>query len=241
MSSVQLPEQIVGKWIFLRRLQNRSDTTCLMRNSFSFQPESGSEAVLFITANTGYQVFINGRLAGAGPRPHQCPGTSYIDLLEIGYLLEPGNNVIAVRVTCDPDPVRGDPSRVPGLWCQIQCGARTVAATDGDWRIFSGEGFSAPRPRVGEGRRQACFTDFRRIPADWDQLTCRNIDEWEAPDLLTPPGAPGAKLELHPVPPGSISPNRMEFAAAGNGFVSRYPGCSTFTFSEPLRFFICSR
>lgn len=234
MSSVQLPEQIVGKWIFLRRLQNRSDTTCLMRSNFNCQPESGSEAVLFITANTGYQVFINGRLAGAGPRAHQCPGTSYIDLLEIGYLLEPGNNVIVVRVTCDADPVRGDSSRVPGLWCQIQCGARTVAATGGDWRIFCSEAFSAPRARVGQGRRRSCFTDFRRIPADWDQLSCRNIGEWEVPDLLTPPGAPGAKLELHPVPPGAISPNHMDFTAAKSGFISRYPGCSAFTFPADM-------
>ena len=233
MSSVQLPEQIAGKWIFLRRVLRQNDTTLLLRSNFNFSPEYGSETSLLIAANSSYQVFINGRLAGAGPRVHQCPGTSYIDVHDISYLLEPGNNVIAVRLFCDVDRKRGDFSRTPGLWCQIQNGPRTVLCSDEKWKIFHAEGFSAPRAAVAAGRRLSCFADFRRIPADWNALSCAGIGAWESPDMLVAPGSPGAKLELHPVSPASISPNRMEFSVVRTGLVDRYPFCTGFSFSGP--------
>ena len=72
MSKVQLPEQISGKWIFLRRFVGMGDVTLLMRRNFDFVPESGAETLLFISGNSSYQVFVNGRLAGVGPRGHQC-------------------------------------------------------------------------------------------------------------------------------------------------------------------------
>jgi len=74
MHITQFPERFSGRWIFLERLSNKPSANILMRRELFLQAESGREYSLFITANSFYQLFINGSLIGAGPGSTKAPG-----------------------------------------------------------------------------------------------------------------------------------------------------------------------
>lgn len=232
MSKVEFPEQILGKWIYLKRLQNRNDVTLLLRRSFYFSPESGSETALFISANSFYQVFVNGRFAGAGPRGHQNSGTSYIDFHEIGYYMEPGNNVIAVKVAYNVDPEYGDLEAMPGMWCQIQCGNKTLLCSDESWEVLETGTFSGKMAKVARNGRSGGFLDLRKIPEHWNGLADDEDIAWEHPDWLETPGTPETFMELHPVPAASVGADAMVFSEICSGYVRKYPCFSSVVFPE---------
>jgi hypothetical protein len=137
MDVIQFPERFSGQWIFLEHLKNRTDLHVLMRREVFLQVESGCEYLLFITANSFYQLFINGNLVGVGPRIHQNPGTSHIDVHDVGINLQPGKNVIAVQVYWSFDEKRSDPTLCPGMWCQLQSGTRTLLQSDSHWLVMT--------------------------------------------------------------------------------------------------------
>ena len=168
MNNVQFPEGVSGQWIYLKRLKNRQDMSVLLRRSFLVPEDLGGDPVLMVSANTSYQLFINGRLAGVGPRAHQNTGTSYIDAHEIGFYLEPGNNLISFHIHRCNDLNRGDFSRTPGMWCQLECGGKTLLQSDTSWEIMALEDFNLPRPRVSSGGRFSTFTIgvFRKLIKD---------------------------------------------------------------------------
>ncbi len=232
MSNVQFPENISGQWIFLERLRDKQDTGILARRKFSLTGESSDDFVLLVSANTFYQLFVNGRFAGSGPRTHQNLGTSYIDAHEIGFYLVPGNNLISFVVHNAPDGGNGDHSRVPGLWCQLQCGSKTLLQSDDSWQLMALENFFLPRPRVNPEGRLATFTDLRLLPPDWNDPGSANDEGWEKPDLLVQPGEPGAVMELHPVPPAASGAEVLELKEVKRGNVAERPFFSCCNFSS---------
>ena len=223
MNRVVLPEQIIGQWIYLKNLQQKNDVTLLMRRNFSFYPESGGETVLFISANSFYQVFINGRFVGAGPRGHQSTGTSYIDTHEVGYYMESGNNLIAVKVSCCIDPDHGDFKRMPGLWCQLQHGGKTVLCSDGSWDILETEDLFVRGVKTASSGHASGVFDLRREPPFWNEVLGECDGKWSKPDWLVAAGTPETGMELHPVPPASINADPLEFSAVRRGHVQSYP------------------
>ena len=232
MNNVQFPENVSGQWIFLERLKESNDTGVLARRKFTLSGEINDDFILLVSANTSYQLFVNGRLAGVGPRTHQNMGTSYIDAHEIGFYLEPGNNLIAFCVHNSPDSESGDFSRIPGLWCQLQCGTKTLLKSDDSWQMMALDEFFLPRSRTAAGGRLGTFTDLRLIPADWNDPESSCDDGWVKPDVLVPPGSEGAWMELHPVPPAVVSAEVLEFKGLRRGYAARRPFCSTCSFSQ---------
>lgn len=232
MGNIYFPKAISGQWIYLERLRNSADTTLLMRRKFSLTGDAGDDPVLFVSANTSYQLYINGRLAGVGPRAHHNAGTSYIDAHEIGFYLEPGNNVILLYVHNCPDHCRGDHTRVPGMWCQLQCSGKTLLQSDASWEIMALEGINRPRVRVSEKGRLSTFIDLGVLPEKWNSDGDDSSDAWETPDMLCLPGEEGALVELHPLPPAVIDPEAVEFEKVCQGRVGEFPGFSCCSFPD---------
>lgn len=231
MNNVQFPEGVSGQWIYLKRLKNRQDMSVLLRRSFLVPEDLGGDPVLMVSANTSYQLFINGRLAGVGPRAHQNTGTSYIDAHEIGFYLEPGNNLISFHIHRCNDLNRGDFSRTPGMWCQLECGGKTLLQSDTSWEIMALEDFNLPRPRVSAGGRFSTFTDMRVLPAKWNISEKDTGTRWETPDSLVMPGSTGSLIELHPVPPAVVSSEPIEFEPVCQGEVIAPAGFSCCSFN----------
>lgn len=231
MANVEFPEKISGQWIYLKRLKNRQDVSVLLRHSFFAPEDMEGEPVLLVSGNTSYQLFINGRLAGVGPRVHQSPGTSYIDAHEIGFYLEPGNNLISFHIHRCNDQTRGDFLRTPGMWCQLQCAGKTLLQSDESWEIMALENFNLRRPRVSSDGRFSSFTDMRVIPAGWNVAGKDSGIPWEKPDSLVMPGLSGTLIELHPVPPAVVSSEPIEFESVCRGEVKAAAGFSCCPFA----------
>ena len=226
---MQLPERISGQWIFLERLKEKKKAVLLMRRQFHLEDDSHEESKLFISANTFYTLFVNGRLVGAGPRIHHTPGTSYIDVQDISLFLEPGNNMIAVCVSWNPDEERGDFSRTPGMWCQLQQGSQTLLESDSQWQLLPLENSPLPRMKCVPGGRENGSADLNTFPLNWNLPDDGSDHPWEAPDMFLLPGSDGGRLELHPLFPAEVKSHEFEFTTTAAGKVAATPGFSCFT------------
>lgn len=234
-SRVQFPGRISGKWIFLERLKKVNDVSVLMRGRFFMPQEAGDEALLWISANTSYRLFINGRLAGAGPRSHQNTGVSYIDTHEIGFFLEPGNNSVAIQIHSCVDGKQGDRSRLPGMWCQLQCGGKMLLESDETWQLLALENFNLPRARIADKGALNSFFDNRCVPLGWNQPDFVCDERWEAPDMLLSPGQEGCRAELHPEAPAVVAGEEIGLAPVCRGRVKDLPRFSHCLFGPEIK------
>ena len=239
MDRIQLPERVSGQWIFLKRLQMKAQADVLMRRSF-FLEGAVQECQLLISANSFYRLFINGNPVGAGPGPHQTPGISFVDACEVGLYLQPGNNVISVQICWAPDQKRGDFSRFPGMWCQLQCGNKTLLQSDDEWQILVLEEKQLPATDVTYRGRRTAVRDLRQIPERWQLPEYEYDPGWEKPDFFAPPGVKGAEMELQPVRPSEINPEPFELEKVSSCSVERYPGFSHVLFTGKLQGTACA-
>ena len=148
MTEPRRPGRIQGEWIWKNSLLNHPDSFLLMRKEFVCNLVE-LETNLWISANCAYQLFINGRFVGFGPRAHQNCGTSYIDLHEVTYYLESGINVIAVLVYYNADQ-GGCNKHTPGLWCQMEAQGKIILCSDSTWAVREGGCFCTPRARISK-------------------------------------------------------------------------------------------
>ncbi len=193
-----LPREIRGSWIWHDEHLSGNDCFLLLRKEFSLD-EPGLEAPFWISANSSYELFVNERLIGSGPRPHPDPDCAYVDWHDnIACLLQPGLNVIAVIVRYDAGLC---PGRTPGLWCQLEVDRRPVAWSDSNWLLRSGTAFSAPRPRRGMHYNYTDFQNLNLLPRDWLGPAFEQDLSWFRPNSICTPGAGGTSLALHPVLP----------------------------------------
>jgi alpha-L-rhamnosidase len=111
------------------------------RRVFEVGPEA-REQILFITADSRYEVFLDGCLIGRGPA-HGDVRHHFYDTYRFGALKH-GKHVLAVRVfdyskvQCDP-PRLGAPAavmtRTGGLAAELWSGEECVVRTDESWRV----------------------------------------------------------------------------------------------------------
>ena len=247
MERERLPEQIRGNWIWHREGLESNDCFMLLRKEFMLD-DPGLEARLWISANSVYQLFVNDRLIGGGPRPHTNPDRAYADCYEVGVALQSGLNLIGLVVRYDARLHAGT-RRTPGVWCQLEVDHRPVVWTGPDWRLHPGAALAAPRGRRGEHRS---FCDYRNLidyPRNWLLPTYRPESDWLEPELVLHPGTGGTALELHPVAPPQVEDQlffdprergtfrrpeawtALHFDALRSQGAGTYAGC-TFLFSE---------
>ncbi len=221
MSNVKLPSQIRGEWIWKKSLLNRPDSFLMMRKEFvcSFV---GLETNLWITANSSYQLFINGRFVGFGPRAHQSCDVSYVDQHDITYYLESGINVVAVLAYYNTES-KGGCRRVPGVWCQVSSSRQEVIASDQSWFVREGCCFSGNRARISGDQGMTQIYRAGDCPHHWTLPTFMPDAQWSHPDYTVPVGTHGAKLELHPLMPPMISDEHPQFTPIARGKVLNFP------------------
>src|SRR5436853_4390841 len=85
-----------ANWIWIARTRRPYNTYACFRRTFSARRTK--RATLRITADSRYDVFINGHWLGHGPT-RSWPSPWPVDEYAIGHLLRDGDNVIAVLVT----------------------------------------------------------------------------------------------------------------------------------------------
>ncbi len=218
MGNVKLPSRICGEWIWKKAFLHQQDSFLLMRREFVCS-SVGLETNLWISANSAYQLFINGNYIGFGPRAHQNAGTSYIDQHDITYYLESGINVIGVIVYNNTDQ-KGRNQRTPGLWCQMENPRQVMLCSDSSWLIHTGECCTGPRARISSEQGMTQILQAPKAPLNWNTSTFLPDASWTKPDYSTPVGAFGARLELHPLSPPTVSSEPPPLTPVERGRIS---------------------
>ena len=230
MANVTLPRKINGVWIWKQSLLNHPDSFLLMRKEFVCS-SVGLETNLWISANCAYQLFINGRFVGFGPRAHQSCGISYIDQHEVTYYLESGINVIAVLLYYNVFP-GGDDRRTPGLWCQMETEHQQVICSDESWFIYDGSCFGGHRARISPEQGMTQLFRAKDCPPKWSNPMFLPDANWQRPDYTVPVGELGAKLELHPLTPPVINEEQPPIFLTERGFVTTQPNWTQVVFDN---------
>ena len=183
MTEPRRPGRIQGEWIWKNSLLNHPDSFLLMRKEFVCNLVE-LETNLWISANCAYQLFINGRFVGFGPRAHQNCGTSYIDLHEVTYYLESGINVIAVLVYYNADQ-GGCNRHTPGLWCQMEAQGKIILCSDSTWAVREGGCFCTPRARISKDQGMSQYFNADDCPLNWTTPVFLPDASWAHPDHTT--------------------------------------------------------
>lgn len=108
------------------------------------QVDSFNRAVLQISADDYYKLYINGRYVTEGPAPSYPYAYFYNEIDVTDYLVE-GMNVIAVHTyyqgLCNRVWVSGDLRQM--LWCQLILDGECVLCSDERWKCAYHSGYSA--------------------------------------------------------------------------------------------------
>lgn len=228
---VRLPEKIEGEWIWKKSHFTHPDNFLLFRKEF-VSASIGMETNLWISANCNYQLFINGKFIGFGPRAHHNVGCSYIDQHDVTFYLESGINVLSVIVYYTNDHLRKNPRR-PGLWCQMASSKEEILKSDSSWLIHCGGSYAANRARVS---CSGVFTEFFNsidCPYHWNYNTFMPNEEWTRPDYCEAVSNEfGARLELHPLSPSVIADETYPFLQITRGEYGNPPNWTQVVFER---------
>ncbi len=218
------PHEFRGQWItdeefaalpvrnvFHRQLEKvalpcdeHRDRHILFRRSFALD-KAPRKALLYITADDYYKVYVNGVFAGQGPAPSYCHRYNY-NTLDVTALLRPGRNVLAVHTLyqglINRVWVSGDNRH--GLLCDLEADGRTVLQSDESFLTHPHTGFT----EVGTAGYDTQFLEQydSRAPEvgfaapDFDDSSWKNALLRQNADCTTVPQASGM-LEFEVIRP----------------------------------------
>jgi len=195
-----------GEWIWSSAALPKRNAFVRFRRSFDYV---GGKAVLHITADSRYVLYVNGVYVGQGP-VRAWPSHWRYDTYDLEPHLRPGDNVLAVLVNHFGEGNFQYIPGPPGLLAQLEL-ASGVLSTDGDWRASPDPAFvnAAPRISVQQGFEEQYdgrLDDGWRLPGYDDRAWAPAVplrpadDGWHRD--LQPRGIPF--LTLEPVLPQRV-------------------------------------
>ncbi|MCP3966272.1 MAG: hypothetical protein GY750_08975 [Lentisphaerae bacterium] len=203
MDRVKMPATVNGEWIWKKSLLNKNDCFLIARKELTLD-QGGQEADLWISANCAYQLFVNDRLVGFGPRANSDSTLSNVDQYNLSYYLQQGTNLIyAIVYYAAPLKKRRD-LKVPGLWCQLNLNGEPKIWSDRSWKVCDGECFISPRARQADNLGLAEFLDLNKFPSGLDLEAPALDSSWIVPDYITPCKETDSKLEIYPLSPNTV-------------------------------------
>jgi len=137
---------VAAKWIWLPKVSRLNNVYACFRKTFTLKSPPKS-APLNITADSRYEVFVNGQWLGHGPaRAFHNPWP--VDQYDIAHLLKPGKNVIAILVHhIGISTFQYIHSDKPGVIAEAQID-RLRIATDKSWKCIEHTGYAWPTPHI---------------------------------------------------------------------------------------------
>ena len=162
-------------WIWTEHPAGERNETIYARRVIALDGEV-SAALLHISADTFYRLYVNGKRVGHGPARSDPAWMSY-DTYDVADLLWPGENGIAVEA----NSIIRSPG---GLICQctISAGGREiVVATDATWRVLAATAWDR-RALQNTPWDYSELYDARREPEGWCGAGFDD-SEWQTPAL----------------------------------------------------------
>ncbi len=169
-----------------------------------FELDSPEAATLFISADTRYRVWINGKLIGDGPIQSQ-PYHQYYDERDIAEHVNAGSNCIAVVVNHQgvQASTRG------GLLAEVvDAAGRPVCASGAGWQAMVGRAWRSDTHYNGMNKIGPYqeHVDLRAVPEGWHE-TGHDGPQWQAAQVI---GASGEAYPLRTMPWCRMIPRDIE-------------------------------
>ncbi|MDR3709187.1 MAG: family 78 glycoside hydrolase catalytic domain [Capsulimonadaceae bacterium] len=164
------------------------------------QPES---AVVRITADSRYELFVNGEWLGHGPA-RSFPSPWPVDSYDIAHLLREGPNVVAVLVNHFGISTFQYIAADPGLIAEVEWdinGSRRAVVTDGAWRVRKHDGYETVTQRISCQQAWEEQFDARREPGDGWTTAAFDDAAWARATVVRAAGqAPHESFEPRDIP-----------------------------------------
>lgn len=155
-------------WIWNGKAPVPKNTWLCFRRSFTLDAAPG-RAVLGITADSQYFLYINGKYIGSGPA--KCwPSRQCYDEYDVHSLLNSGRNAVCVLVnhfgTSTSTYVYGHGGLLADLEITV-CGKARHIGTDEQWKVTPHTGYDRNTGRINIAFPWIESYDARRFPAEW--------------------------------------------------------------------------
>lgn len=175
-------------WIWADETQN--EKAILARKTFVLNTVP-KEAVLRISASSQYQLYVNGEYVCRGPA-RSAPHHQSYDILDISKMLQPGDNLIAVRVHHKDGKRSYQYEGRAGLLAQLNTNeGDTVLISNSDWKLIPDASWDKNAPLIGRFNQVVNDrVDFRQYQKGWE-LPDFNDEDWSnAVELMRKHGWP---------------------------------------------------
>jgi alpha-L-rhamnosidase len=132
-----------------------------------------ARAVLSVTASSRYELYVNSKYIGSGPA--RCaPHHQSFDMLDIASALQPGQNVVAIRVHHQREATSYYDGSRAGLLAQLDVAPDTPALrwqTDASWRVSPDRSWQNAAPKMARFHLEvADRMDLRQRVSGWTGL-----------------------------------------------------------------------
>lgn len=194
------------RWIWSKAATRPYNNFVCFRRSLDVRAPGG-QARLRITADSRYEVYLNGEWIGHGPpRSWSSPWT--VDEYDLAGLLRPGANTLAVLVQHFGIGTFQYLHEAPGLIAELEWtdGRKNQRlGTDATWKAIPNAAFAWPVPRIACQQAWEEQFDARKAPADVHGRDWRDPDfndaSWPAAAIVRKPGEPPHEaFELRDIP-----------------------------------------
>jgi hypothetical protein len=144
--------------------------------------------MIHITADSRYQLWVNGCYVGQGPTPFRKPWMT-VDSFDITSMLHAGNNVLAILATWHGVPHCTYTVGMPGVLVAGEVvdleGRRVEFVSNETWRAMACEAFIQKVPRRnGATAWMECF-DARKDRVGWQQAAYEDVS-WPYAQVVDP-------------------------------------------------------
>jgi hypothetical protein len=203
MRNLKMPDDFKAEWIWSLVPRRRQESYIFLRKEFTLDETPGA-AELWISARTLFHLYINGRHVTFGPPAHPLTNQSYLVCLNVGFLLETGQNAIAV-LAHNTGVARYAARRQPdGFLAQLNVDGKPLVWTNNTWSACVAECFGENRPRRTTAAGFTEKLDFHFYPLGWQDREF-NTNRWRHVELHIPVKSPARELVPLEIPETAIT------------------------------------
>lgn len=192
-----------AEWIWDRDAADEKNIYNYFRKEFTLSGPARQANVL-VTADSRYQLFVNGRFVGRGPIRSE-PRFQYYDTYDLAPFLKKGRNVIAAVVhffgVGNEIYLLGRPGFLFEGEINVEGQRPLLIKSDASWQVQRSQAWDpkAPRENGSNGFIEIC--DLRKEPAGWIDPEFKATG-WNPPFIIgKPPQKPWVNLLPRDIPP----------------------------------------
>lgn len=179
---------------WVKRNTTDDDDYTYYRKIFNIPKKSITRAIVYVSANHNYDLYLNGQLVGKGLAYHY-PQYAYYNAYEITPLLNGNSENIFAALTHWYGGGQGRAEGARGFLMKVLVeytdGTNVVMGTDRSWKQKQVKAFLTGQPRRnGEGVGYVDKIDSRKAEIGWNMLDFNDSSWLPAEEIGVPPVAP---------------------------------------------------